>query len=612
MSGCSLINKFREMQTKNSTERMQIWKPKITPNKQSQRELIAKRTSIKFINGELMKNVNERIETGQVGRPISAPAGLSLGVGLPDFGANSPAVDGDASNRIQDAEFGGIKTHKVGRLLKEKSEKSTKSILVGKALIESKKMSTLNKWQCRKKEERKDEDIKFRHDDRPKSASLRRRQFVDILQASYKHVEDGLLHSSISYQMSLEARDPKSMYLSLKKALSSSIDFKLVADAYNTRQTLKMKNRERNETNLLGMCLVLDPATATSGLDVTLRIRYKCNPRYERTHTPSNISINQATSSRKLKSNRSFRGSTRDLLSATRKGEPGKEKRELVEVEYMINASRWYRYDLHAKLDNKVEEPPMVNGKPMFLPGWEGTMPIFIPAQRIVCQVMVTKDEDYSPGMSSRYPRNPKEDETHTLSLARGPSTASSVVRCREANVSLCGFAFACESPVAGLRILQQIVKESERSKTANLMVPGSLPAIHLAALHGNVDALHSLVSNGADVDMLSHPPIIHTALHEAVIGGQTEVIRFLLDMGANERLTDSAGNTPLHVAAMNNDIECMAPLMVSSASAKVLVTPNKKGKIPYDLATSNTAKLSVERGCKVHHIVLRKKSTLF
>jgi hypothetical protein len=613
MSGYDLVRKFREMQTKNSKESLHMWKPKIAPNRQGQRKLIAKKASIKFINGELMKTLNERIETGLLGRPVSAPADLGLGTDFPDLGANFPTLDGNASVGSQDAEFGGVKSRrKINKSRKNKSEKSSNSILVGKALAESKKASTLNKWQNRKKEEKKEEDIIFRQDDRPKSTSEKRHEFVNILQASYRHVEDGLLHSSISQQMSKESRDPKSIYLSLKKALSSSVEFKLVADAYNTRQNLEMKNRGRNESNLMGMCIILDPATATSGLNVTLRIRYKRNPRYERTHTVSNVSSSQAASPRKIKSAKSLRGGARDMLSSSKKSEPGKEKREVVEVEYMINASRWYRYDLRAKLDSMVESPPTVNGRPMFLPGWEGTMPIFIPAQYIVCQVVATKDDDYKPGMSRRFPHSPESVEIGTLSSTKQESAAS-IVKHREGDVSLSGFAFSCESPIAGLRILQQIVKVVEKSKTANLMVPGSLPAIHLAALHGNVDALHSLVSNGADVNMLSHPPIVHTALHEAVIGGQTEVIQFLLDMGANERLVDSAGNTPLHVAVMHNDLECMAPLMISATSAKVLVTPNKKGKTPYDLATSNTAKLSVERGCKAHHIVLRKsKSKLF
>ena len=405
MSGYDLVRKFREMQDKCSTHSVREWKPKIAPNRQGQRELIAKNTSVRFINGDLMRNVNERIETGLVGRPVSAPADLGLGADFPDFGVNFAAFDGDASIGSQDAEFGGVKSRKkVRKSRKDTSDKGKKSILVGKALAESKKLSTLNKWQSRKKDEKKDNEIKFRYDDVPKSASHKRREFVDILQASYKHVEDGLLHKSISHQMSQEARDPKSIYLSLKKALSSSIDFKLVADAYNTRQNIEMKSRARNENNNNGMCLFLDPATATSGLKVTLRIRYKRNPRCERTHTASNVS---SEAPRKLKSSKSFRGSARDLLGSTKKGgEPGKEKNEVVEVEYMINASRWYRYDLHAKLDNKVESSPVVNGRAMFLPGWEGTMPIFIPAQHVVCQVLVVKDEDFKPGTSRQYSGN--------------------------------------------------------------------------------------------------------------------------------------------------------------------------------------------------------------
>ena len=79
----------------------------------------------------------------------------------------------------------------------------------------------------------------------------------------------------------------------------------------------------------------------------------------------------------------------RGLLGGTKRESRAKKKG--CEVEYMINASRWYRYDLHAKLDNKVESSPVVNGRAMFLPGWEGTIPIFIPAQHVVCGVLVVR-----------------------------------------------------------------------------------------------------------------------------------------------------------------------------------------------------------------------------
>ena len=152
------------------------------------------------------------------------------------------------------------------------------------------------------------------------------------------------------------------------------------------------------------------------------------------------------------------------------------------------------------------------------------------------------------------------------------------------------------------------------KSKTANLMVPGNLPALHVAALHGNIDAMQELMFNGADVNLASPPPMTTTALHEAVMGGKVEAINFLLDMGASDREVDYDGNAPLHLAVFQDDIECMLPLMKSVGAAKVLTTKNKKGLTPYELACSrgaNSTKLCVERGMKALHMVVKKRERL-
>merc|ERR1711988_381075 len=42
------------------------------------------------------------------------------------------------------------------------------------------------------------------------------------------------------------------------------------------------------------------------------------------------------------------------------------------------------------------------------------------------------------------------------------------------------------------------------------------------------------------------------TALHAAAKGGHLEIVRFLCDAGADERLRDADGQTPVHVALRN------------------------------------------------------------
>jgi hypothetical protein len=391
------------------------------------------------------------------------------------------------------------------------------------------------------------------------------------------------------------------------------------------------------------MAIILDPSVVTSGLNVKLKIRYRYDARYERTHTASNIPEPKSLKRTLSRSNTfggSFRGSISGKASgkfgASRKGRPstigGKDGAgamnrtvgEIVEVEYCLNASRTYKYDMKLKLDNRVESPPVVNGGPMFLPGWEGTLPLFIPANHVVCQVLVTKDRHF---------HGTAEEELDTMGytsmpeIARvsssgsgagigggGRTSAPAPSHAFDLGIKVPGIAFSCESPMAALRMLRKISDGAMKSKTANLMVPGNLPAMHVAALHGNIDAMQELMSNGAYVNLTSPPPLATTALHEAVMGGQTEAIRFLLDMGANDREVDYDGNTPLHLAVIQDDIESMLPLMKSYGAAKVLTTKNKKGGTPYDLACTrgaNSTRLCVERGMKALHMVVKKRERL-
>jgi peptide-methionine (S)-S-oxide reductase len=73
--------------------------------------------------------------------------------------------------------------------------------------------------------------------------------------------------------------------------------------------------------------------------------------------------------------------------------------------------------------------------------------------------------------------------------------------------------------------------------------------ALAAAALYGNALTLEKLVAAGVDVNVYS-PPSFHphaTALHHAVDSGSLDVVRLLIDAGADLSLPDRAfGGTPL------------------------------------------------------------------
>ena len=77
--------------------------------------------------------------------------------------------------------------------------------------------------------------------------------------------------------------------------------------------------------------------------------------------------------------------------------------------------------------------------------------------------------------------------------------------------------------------------------------------SLHEAAKSGDVMAARRMVASGADMDM---PDVHgHTPLHMAAGKGQVEVLKVLLEAGADkEAKTVQEGDPPLHAAAGKGD----------------------------------------------------------
>lgn len=121
----------------------------------------------------------------------------------------------------------------------------------------------------------------------------------------------------------------------------------------------------------------------------------------------------------------------------------------------------------------------------------------------------------------------------------------------------------------------------------------GFMP-LHLAAHYGRVDALKALIEQGADVSatMPSQVPFVpaNTALHAAIAGGpHKEVIRHLVDAGADVNKPDSLGATPLHSAAFHNDTELVALLLERGGTVNTRMH-GEKTPLGVALASGNAA----------------------
>jgi ankyrin repeat protein len=117
--------------------------------------------------------------------------------------------------------------------------------------------------------------------------------------------------------------------------------------------------------------------------------------------------------------------------------------------------------------------------------------------------------------------------------------------------------------------------------------------ALHFAAFFGRPDAAGLLIERGAEVDALGRGWMTGTALHSAVSRLQSDVVRILLEAGANPDVRQSAGWTPLHAAAMNSDLASMELLLGAGADP---TAANDEGRSVADLAKESGDDATIER----------------
>ncbi|CAO3657049.1 unnamed protein product [Mucor hiemalis] len=79
------------------------------------------------------------------------------------------------------------------------------------------------------------------------------------------------------------------------------------------------------------------------------------------------------------------------------------------------------------------------------------------------------------------------------------------------------------------------------------MKAPTSQDNLWVAAGDGQLDRVRELVESGIDVN--GHDQFGYTAMHAAVSYGQFEVVKYLLDHGANVDVQDFEKDTPLYVA---------------------------------------------------------------
>jgi ankyrin repeat protein len=117
--------------------------------------------------------------------------------------------------------------------------------------------------------------------------------------------------------------------------------------------------------------------------------------------------------------------------------------------------------------------------------------------------------------------------------------------------------------------------------------------ALHFAAFFGRFEAAALLIERGAEVDAFGRGWMTGTAMHSAVSRLQSDVVRILLEAGANPNVRQSAGWTPLHSSAANGDVTSVELLLASGADP---TATNDEGRSVIDLATESGDEVTVDR----------------
>lgn len=106
--------------------------------------------------------------------------------------------------------------------------------------------------------------------------------------------------------------------------------------------------------------------------------------------------------------------------------------------------------------------------------------------------------------------------------------------------------------------------------------------ALHFAAFFNRPAMARELIQRGADIEAVAKNPMKVTPLHSAAAAHSAEIVRLLLERGANPNAPQQSRWTALHAAAQNGEAEMVRDLIKYHADAKAT---NDDGKTPADLA---------------------------
>lgn len=111
---------------------------------------------------------------------------------------------------------------------------------------------------------------------------------------------------------------------------------------------------------------------------------------------------------------------------------------------------------------------------------------------------------------------------------------------------------------------------------------PDGFTPLGLACYFGQTEVARYLMMKGADVNLPSNNGFHVLPIHSAAAGNYTDIVRALVNAGAQVNVKQQAGVTPLHSAAQNGNADILILLLEHGAEVN---TRMEGGKTPADLA---------------------------
>jgi ankyrin repeat protein len=136
--------------------------------------------------------------------------------------------------------------------------------------------------------------------------------------------------------------------------------------------------------------------------------------------------------------------------------------------------------------------------------------------------------------------------------------------------------------------------------------------ALHQAVLNGNKDLLSVLFSKGCPVDVLDSKG--RSLLHWAATHGHVKLVKFIISKGLSPNTTDRSSCTPLHAAAASGHQEVILELVGIGGAELMTVVAGSRGT-PLHQAVSaghaNAAQLLMDLGCPLSVVDSNGKSLI-